>query len=464
MNPVKLQNTFIEPDDLLRYELLLYSAVFLNTLITVMNTSMFNVAIPDIIDFFKVNAQSASMIVSSYSIIFALSAILYSKLSESIPIKWLLSIGILLLCTGSIIGMTANSYLGLILARILQALGASSISALSIIVTTRYIPFKRRGKRLGLVAAAVTLGFGIGPLVGGILTQFLGWKYLFSVSLLSLIGLPFYFLLLPLEKRKKEVFDNIGIFLFFAGIVLFLGTITYSWLLSPLLIVIVFIFLRHINRHKAPFLEPTLMKDTSFLFITSVGFITFFCNFSILFLLPLTLVSSFHIKSSAIIGLTLFPGALTAVVISILAGRAVDRIGAEWVAFIGTFLMLIAGVVASALGNYSILFIMIIFSISSSGFVCITTSFPNILTKILPRDQLSTGIGTLQLIQYMGGGIGVTISGKLVTYFDDRLPGHYQYVFVFITLSFIALVAVIIYGYHFKLFKRRLKPEKSIHG
>ncbi len=464
MEHVKLRNTLLEPNDLIRHEFLLYSAVFLNTLITVMNTSMFNVAIPTIIAFFKVNEQSASMVVSSYSIIFALSAILYSKLSESIPIKWLLSIGVLFLCAGSIIGMTASSYLGLILARIVQALGASSISALSIIVTTRYIPFKRRGKRLGLVAAAVTLGFGMGPLLGGVLTQFLGWRYLFSVSLLSLIGLPFYFLLLPLEKRRKEFFDYIGMFLFFVGIVLFLGTIIYSWLWSPLLIAVLFMFWRHIKRHKAPFLQPSLLKDMSFLSITSIGFLIFFCNFSILFLLPLTLVSFFNMESSALIGLTLFPGALTAVVISMLAGRAVDRIGAEWVALTGTVLMVLAGGTASLFGNASILFIITIFGISSSGFVCITTSLPTILTKIVPKEQLSSGIGTLQLFQYMGGGIGVTLSGKLLTYLDDGLPGHYQYVFVFGFLSFLALVAVIIFGYRFKLFIKQLKAEESIHG
>ena len=63
----------------------------------------------------------------------------------------------------------------------------------------------------------------------------------------------------------------------------------------------------------------------------------------------------------------------------------------------------------------------------------------------------------------MGGGIGVTISGKLVTYFDDKLPGHYQYVFVFGVLFLLALAAVAIYIYRFKLFKKLLKAEESIH-
>ena len=441
MHLTQRKDTFFEPDALIKYEILLFSAVFFNILITIMNTSMFNVAIPTITEFFKVDAQSASIIVSSYSIVFALSAILYSKLSDSVPIKWLLLIGISLLGVGSIIGMITTSYLGLIIARIVQAIGASSITALSIIVTTRYVPFNRRGKRLGLVGAAVTLGLGIGPLLGGLLTQFLGWRYLFGVSLLSLIGIPFYFLLLPFEKKTKAIFDYIGMIIFLVAMVLFLSTITYSWLVSPFVIAILVIFFWHIKRHTEPFLQPALLANTSFLSITSIGFIIFFCNFSFLFLLPFRLASYFGMQSSAMIGLTLLPGALTAVVISILAGRTVDRIGAKRVALVGIILMATAAAMASLFGNTSIFLLIIIFSVSSSGFVCMTTSLPNILTKMLLKEQLATGIGTLQLFQFMGGGIGVTVSGKLLTQFGDITLVVFYVLFIF------ALVALALYFY-----------------
>ena len=437
---VQRNNNSLEPDAFIKYEVLLYAAVFFNILITIMNTSMFNVAIPTITEFFKVDAQSASIIVSSYSIVFALSAILYSKLSASVPIKWLLLIGISLLGVGSLIGIITSSYFGLIVARTIQALGASSISALSIILTTRYVPFNRRGIRLGLVGAAVTLGLGIGPLLGGLLTEFLGWRYLFGVSLLSLIGIPFYFLLLPLEKKTKAVFDYMGMFIFLVAMITFLSAISYSWLVSPFVIAFLVIFLWHIKRHKAPFLQPELLTKT-FLSITGIGFIIFFCNFSFMFLLPLRLARSFGMESSAMIGLTLFPGALTAVVISLLAGRTVDRIGAKRVAFVGIILMATAALTASLFGNTSIILLIIIFSVSSCGFVCITTSLPNMLTKLLPKEQLATGIGTLQLFQFMGGGVGVTVSGKLLTQFEDMTLVVFGVLFIF------AITALALYFY-----------------
>lgn len=175
---------------IIKNELFLYTIMVFSQALTVMNTSMFNVALPVISNHFQISAHQASVIVSSYSIVFALSAILYSKLSSSIPIKWLLTIGVFIFSIGSIVGMTAISYPILIAGRVVQAVGSSAITALNVIITTRYIPLQRRGKRLGMVGAGVTLGFGLGPVVGGILTQWLGWEYLFGISVLSLLTIP----------------------------------------------------------------------------------------------------------------------------------------------------------------------------------------------------------------------------------------------------------------------------------
>lgn len=434
-----------ETPPIIKYEGVLYSVIFLNTLITVMNTSMFNVALPDISTQFQIDAKIASLIVSSYSIVFALSIILYSKFSSFLPIKMLLSVGIALLGAGSLIGMLSVSFPLLIVARIIQALGASAISALSIIFTTKYIPTYRRGKRLGQVASAVTLGFGLGPLVGGTLTQFLGWEYLFSISLIGLIGIPFYLLFMPFEKGEKEVFDYNGMFIFFAAIVLLLGGITYSWIFAPIAVVVFIYYYFHIHRHEFPFMQPSLLKNPFYLRVIGIAFVIFFINFSMLFLLPFILANSFGIENAALIGLILFPGALTASIVSIFIGRAVDYFGSEKIMLLGVLGMPVACMIASFFAQTSIIFVVLAFSVSSSSFVCITTSLPNMLTIELPGNQLPTGIGTLQLIQFVGGGIGVTVSGKLLTLFQEISPSYSEYVLVFISLFLISLLAIMIY-------------------
>jgi len=428
----------------IRYEIALYSAVFLNTLITVMNTSMFNVALPSIIEFFKVDVQLASLIVSSYSVAFAIGAILYSKLSDSFPIQWLILVGIIFLSIGSLMGINATSYQVLIVARTIQALGASSISALSIIITTRYIPFERRGKRFSITAMAVTLGFGLGPFLGGILTQFFGWEYLFGVSLIALAGLPFYFLALPLEKPEKKPIDISGMVIFVALIFSVIYSITYSILLAPISVVMVVVFYFHIRRHKSPFLQPDLLKNKRFIGITVVGFSMYFCNFSFLFLFPIMLVKHFDLSNAALIGLVLLPGALCASLVSVLAGRAVDKIGANKVVLIGTILMTLSIIVGGLFAKISIVSVILIFSISSSGFVSITTSLPNTLALNIPKNQLTMGIGTLQLFQFVGGAIGVSIIGKLITLFEKIVQGEYIFGYVIFALLPLSLGTIAI--------------------
>lgn len=438
----------------IKRETLLYWIIFLNSLMTVMNTTMFNVALPDISEQFQINAKSASLVVSSYSIVFALGAVLYGKLSSFIPIKTLITTGIILLSIGSLTGMLSTSFPVLIAARIIQALGAAAITALSVIITTRYVPLHRRGKRLGQVASAVTLGFGLGPLIGGSLTQFLGWEYLFAVSLIGLIGIPFYLLFLPFEKGRREVFDYVGMLLFFAATVLLISGVTYSWLFIPLSLVIFIYFYFHINRHELPFMHPALLKNKVYIRVLGIGFVIFFINFSMLFLLPFVLSESFGIGSAAIIGLILFPGALTASIVSIFIGRAVDRFGPEKIMLFGIMAMPVALILALVFGQISVGFVILIFSVSSSSFVCITTSLPNIIAKALPKEHLTIGIGTLQLIQFTSGAIGVTISGKLITLFKELYPGYNEYFLIFMTLFFISLIAIVIYLLFFKNMKR----------
>jgi MFS transporter, DHA2 family, metal-tetracycline-proton antiporter len=428
----------------IKYEGMLYSAIFLNTIVVIMNTSMFNIALPFISNEFQLNEQLASIIVSSYSLFFAFSAILYSKLSSSFPIKILLIIGICFLSIGSIIGMTAISFPVLIGARIIQAIGASSISALSIIITTRYIPAERRGKQLGIVASAVTLGMGLGPILGGVITDLLGWEYLFGLSLILLTVIPFYMTLLPIEKYQKRSFDYVGMTLFFLSIIILLCSINISILFLLLSVLTIFFFIFHIRKSKVTFIEPSLLNNYSFLRVTGIGLSMYACNFSFLFVLPLLLAQIFEIDTAVLIGLVLLPGALFSSFMSILAGKAVDRIGGKKVALMGTVIMATAATIAGLFGTQSIFYISLIFSISSSGFVCITTSLPTILAKLLPADLLTTGIGTLQLFQFIGGSIGVTIAGKLITQISNSLLVEYKFIIVFIAIFLSALVAFLL--------------------
>ena len=130
------------------------------TLLVVMNTTMFNVALPFILKDFSLNSSTASWLVSGYSIMFAISTLTFSRLSDFISLSRLLLFGISILGIASIIGFFSTHFLLLLGARILQAAGAGAVMGLGMIMAGRYIPLSRRGKAMAIIASAALWHLG----------------------------------------------------------------------------------------------------------------------------------------------------------------------------------------------------------------------------------------------------------------------------------------------------------------
>lgn len=92
-----------------------------------------------------------------------------------------------------------------------------SVPGLAIVLITRYIPHDRRGKSMAVIMSASSLGLGLGPVIGGSITQFLGWHDLFIVTGLTLFLIPVFFKLLPRETPQKGSFDLLGAVLLAIG-------------------------------------------------------------------------------------------------------------------------------------------------------------------------------------------------------------------------------------------------------
>ncbi|MCK9911277.1 MFS transporter, partial [Microbacteriaceae bacterium K1510] len=102
----------------------------------------------------------------------------------------LVMIGALLMGVSSIVGYFSHQFILLMLARIAQSLGAAVFPGVGLVLFSRYIPVVRRGRAMSAIASSGALGFGMGPVVGGALTQYLGWNVLFVVTGMILILLP----------------------------------------------------------------------------------------------------------------------------------------------------------------------------------------------------------------------------------------------------------------------------------
>ncbi|WP_245843927.1 MFS transporter [Oceanobacillus rekensis] len=427
-------------------------AVFFAT----MNSTMFNVALPSVQVDLSINISVASLIISGYSVVLAISTLTFSRLSEFIPILKLLITGIVLLSFGSIIGFFSKHFVLVLITRLVQAIGAGSIVSLSLVLISRYIPFSRRGRAMALTSSAAVLGLGLGPVLGGIIDQFLGWNFLFLVTVLIVFLIPMFIYLLPKEEITKVKFDSIGCALTCLSVVcLMVFFSTFKVIFILIFILLITLTSNHFLRVKSPFIKANLLKNRKYTTLLYIGFVSYFVYFSTLFILPFILTDIFQLESSEI-GFLVFPGAILSAVAANFIGRLIGRFGNVSIILAGQVFLIISTILFAFLATSSTLPILISYLFMSPGFTALSTSVRNEISKILHVDEIGSGMGIVQLTQFFGGSFGVTITGTILT-IQEGLSQVIMYRNIYIVLIVVTITSILMVF----LYRRKLETGVS---
>lgn len=262
---------------------------------------------------------------------------------------------------------------------------------------------------MSMISSAASLGFGLGPVIGGLITQYLGWNDLFVVTGLSLFLLPLFQNLLPKEIVKKGRFDLTGGILTggsVTSLLLFLSTFHYALLIVGF--VLGWMLWRHIQRMETPFIQPQLLRNSKYLMLIFIAFSAFFTHFSILFLMPIMLKEMFG-KDPSAIGMIIFPGSILSALAAHWIGRLIDRFGNKPLIQGGHCFLAFSTLFFAVLSGFSPYVILVAYMFTSIGFSSLTSSLANEISRILPKEQIGAGMGTAQLVQFFGGAFGVAM-------------------------------------------------------
>lgn len=401
-------------------------------MLVVMNTTMFNVALPAVAKQLQLTATTASWIVTGYSVLFAISSITYSRLSDFIPIRTLLMIGLLLLGAASIVGILASNYYMLMAARLLQAVGAASAPGLGIVLVTRYIPVERRGRAMSGIISAASFGFGLGPIIGGLLTQYLGYSSLFAVTALVLLTLPVFLRHLPkpVQASSPVRFDGWGACFIGTGVTgLLLYLTNHQWPPLALGLAALAAFWVRIHRVEHAFVQPALLRKPKYMCLIIIGFVAYVLHFSTLFLMPVMLTHLFG-KSSSVTGLLIFPGAILTALLSPQIGRWIDRLGNASMIISAHFLLLLSAAAFALLSTHSAYYIGAAYLFMSVSVSAIGSSVSNEMSRILDKSEIGGGMGLSQLTQFFGGALGIALTSVALLWQETRpLEAAYETIY-----------------------------------
>ncbi|HDR4440068.1 TPA: MFS transporter [Bacillus cereus] len=452
-----MKTTTIEKNEKRKGKLILILAFAL--VISVMNSTMFNIALPTITNEFHLKPSQAGWIVTGYIIVYAIGSVMFGKLADKYKLKNLLTVGLLIFAFGSLIGFFASTFGFVLAGRILQALGASVMPATSMIIPTRYFTPETRGRALGITSSATAFGTAVGPIVAGLVTNFISWHYLFIISLLILLTIPFFRIFLDNEEEKvKNKTDLIGAFLLAGTLAFVLLAITQGDLLLAFIgIVFFFLFLWRIRVAQNPFIQGNLFKNKNFSAGLLVSALSSGIGFGIPYLTPL-LLQGVNGLSPLLSGLVMFPGAFLAATLGRKGGKLADQKGNEFLAYTALFCFFIGYGLLSIIAGSSPYFIMVVLIFACVGQTFIQISLGNTVSRSLPKEQAGVGMGIFMMMNFIAGATATTLISKALEIKSVSLQlnpfllkhNSLNYSNIYTILAILIVIVILIYRSKFR--------------
>jgi len=322
---------------------LLIISISLATFMSALDGTIVNIALPTISAAFDISSTTVSWMATIYLLVLAGCVLIFGKLSDGIGFKRVFLSGFLIFTLGSlscgILPDLLSSFPVLVGSRAFQAIGGAMITAIAPAMVAAYIPMKMKGKAMGIIMTVAALGTAIGPTIGGVLTQYLSWHWIFFINVpVGIVAILLGAKVIPASTHHDMPagFDKYGALLIFTGLAALLFAVsegvTLGWtspvILGSLALAILTLayFVWHELKVADPLLELRLFKNRNFLMTNLIVSLLFFSFAGINYLLPFYLqyVKGYGVSDA---GLILSALSIAMMIAGLLSGALFNRVG-----------------------------------------------------------------------------------------------------------------------------------------
>ena len=410
--------------------------VVLGAIMSILDTTVVNVAISHLSTTFDTSLETIQWIVTGYTLALATVIPITGWAAYRFGTKRLYMLSLALFLCGSILSGLAWSAESLIAFRVLQGLGGGMLMPAGMTILTRAAGPQRVGRVMSIIGVPMLLGPIVGPILGGWLVDDVSWRWIFFINIpIGIAALVMSLRVLPRdEPQRHERFDALGLALLSPGLALFIyglaksssgGGFASSEVLVPGLIGVALLvaFAFHALRTTDPLIDLRLFRNRTFAAASATLILFAIAVFGSFLLLPLYF-QTVRGATAMQAGLLLAPQGFGAMLVMPIAGQLTDRTGVGRIVLVGLTLTLAAMLALTqiaadtsywALG--AILFVM--------GMGLGATMMPVMsgAMQTLRRAAVARASTTLNILQQVGASIGtavlsVTLAGALA----DRLP------------------------------------------
>ena len=391
----------------------------------VLEASAVSVILPEIAIGISADTAQIGWLMTGFLLVTGIAIPFYGRLADRYGAGHLFILGVALFSAGSLLAGMAANYQFLLVARIIQAMGGAAIPGLGMVLVSRAYGSESRGTVLGIIAATIGVSAAAGPLLGGLLSELLGWRSVFFVSTVAALTIPFIIKAMPkIENRfagNLDLVGGIGLGLMVAGILLVPSEGSRAGWTSSFVIVggasaVVGLGIVAARQTFAnsPFIHRELLRNLKYLALAGMSFTIMAANLAPLIGLPVLLAIS-HGLSSLEIGLVMVPGAILSAAGGLLSGRLTDRSGPRMPVRIGSLVMLLGLFGLSAYTGSSPWTIAVFAGLMGAGFGFVNTPLAATISRLVTGEMLATALSMNSMLFFLGGSIGTALLLAMAT-------------------------------------------------
>jgi EmrB/QacA subfamily drug resistance transporter len=442
-------------------------AVSFGLFMIMLDNTVVNVALPSIARTFHVQQSELEWVVVGYALSFATFMLTGGKLADRYGRRRLFIIGLIVFTGASLACGLATDINFLIGARIVQGVGAAIMNPATLSIITATFPPRQRGMAIGIWAGVSAMALAIGPLVGGALTQYAHWSWIFFINVpVGILGIVVTRWAVDESRDTSQeqrldlpglLTSGLGLFALTYGLI---EANNYGWtsprIVALFVLSVVFLaaFVLLEKRQRLPMLDLSLFRNRSYtganvamLLITLAMFGIFFFN-SLFF-------QNILGYSPTQTGAIFLPMTVLIILVAPQAGRLSDRIGSRWLIGAGLSLVTLSLLLFAQLDQSSN-FWNVLPGLLTGGFGMALAMTPTTAAAMgsVAVDKAGVGSAVLNSSRQVGGSLGIAIMGALVASqvnestvgparVDEFIDGYHLALYVAACIAFAGAVVAV---------------------
>lgn len=406
-------------------------ALMIAMLLAMLDNMIVGTAMPTIVGELG-GLEHLSWVVTAYTLATAASTPIWGKIGDMYGRKGAFLTSIMIFLLGSVLSGMAQDMGQLIGFRAVQGLGAGGLMVGVMAIIGDLIPPRERGKYQGMMAGVMALAMIGGPLVGGTITDHLGWRWAFYINVpIGIVALVAITAVLHLpKKRSGGSIDYLGAALLTVGITSIVlvttwGGTEYAWDSAVIMeligigvaALVGFVFSQ--TRAAEPIVPLHIFRNRNFTLMSVIGFITGFVMFGAVLFLPLY-QQSVQGASATNSGLLLLPMLLAMMVVSLIAGRVTTSTGKYKVFPVaGSVLMIVGLFLLAQMDTGTSRFTSGLYmAVLGAGMGCLMQITMLVAQNSVEMKDMGVASSSTTLFRTLGSSFGVAIMGAL---FNNRV-------------------------------------------